>query len=170
MVIPFVMGQVACYNKTFSVLSFSVSLCQYLCLCLSQSLSLLLCLSLSFLLRLSLSVLPLSLSFLLETFASLSERLWECCVAQEVQYLFFPSLPTQPEQWMELSSVIKKRKLFPFFDMAYQGFASGDIDKDAFALRQFIKDGHQVALAQSFAKNMGLYGEYSLRGAGYLTA
>lgn len=64
----------------------------------------------------------------------------------------------QPEQWKELSQVIKKRKLFPFFDMAYQGFASGDIDRDAFAVRQFISDGHQISLAQSFAKNMGLYG------------
>jgi len=43
--------------------------------------------------------------------------------------------------------------------MAYQGFASGNIDKDAFALRQFVDDGHQVLLAQSFAKNMGLYGK-----------
>ena len=43
--------------------------------------------------------------------------------------------------------------------MAYQGFASGDINKDATALRMFVEDGHQVALAQSFAKNMGLYGE-----------
>ena len=43
--------------------------------------------------------------------------------------------------------------------MAYQGFATGDIDRDATALRLFIEDGHQVALAQSFAKNMGLYGE-----------
>ncbi len=65
----------------------------------------------------------------------------------------------RPEQWAELSQVIKAKKLFPFFDMAYQGFASGDIDRDAAALRLFLKDGHQVALAQSFAKNMGLYGE-----------
>lgn len=65
----------------------------------------------------------------------------------------------KPEQWKEMSKVIKSRNLFPFFDMAYQGFASGDIDKDATALRLFIEDGHQVALAQSFAKNMGLYGE-----------
>lgn len=75
----------------------------------------------------------------------------------------------KPEQWKEISNVIKKRKLFPFFDMAYQGFASGDIDRDATALRLFIKDGHQVALAQSFAKNMGLYGErvgaFTLTGA-----
>lgn len=65
----------------------------------------------------------------------------------------------KPEQWKEMSAVMKQRNLYPFFDMAYQGFASGDVDKDAFAVRQFLKDGHQLCLAQSFAKNMGLYGE-----------
>jgi len=64
-----------------------------------------------------------------------------------------------PEQWQEMSAVIKARNILPYFDMAYQGFASGDVDRDAFALRQFIDDGHTVLLAQSFAKNMGLYGE-----------
>ena len=72
--------------------------------------------------------------------------------------LFTISNP-KPEQWREISKVIKSRKLFPFLDMAYQGFATGDIDRDATAVRQFIEDGHQIALAQSFAKNMGLYGE-----------
>lgn len=43
--------------------------------------------------------------------------------------------------------------------MAYQGFASGDVDGDAKAVRMFLEDGHEIALAQSFAKNMGLYGE-----------
>jgi len=43
--------------------------------------------------------------------------------------------------------------------MAYQGFASGSTSKDAFAVRHFVSQGHQVALCQSFAKNMGLYGE-----------
>jgi len=65
----------------------------------------------------------------------------------------------KPEQWKEMSKVIKKRKIFPYFDMAYQGFATGDIDKDAFAVRLFLEDGHSIALAQSFAKNLGLYGE-----------
>uniref|UniRef100_A0A1L8E2D5 Aspartate aminotransferase n=1 Tax=Nyssomyia neivai TaxID=330878 RepID=A0A1L8E2D5_9DIPT len=65
----------------------------------------------------------------------------------------------RPEQWKELSVLIKKRNLFPFFDMAYQGFASGDINKDAFAVRHFLADGHSCILTQSFAKNMGLYGE-----------
>lgn len=33
----------------------------------------------------------------------------------------------KPEQWAEMSKVIKEKKLFPFFDMAYQGFASGKL-------------------------------------------
>lgn len=48
---------------------------------------------------------------------------------------------------------------FPFFDMAYQGFASGDVDGDAYAPRFFVSQGLPIALSQSFAKNMGLYGE-----------
>ncbi|KZF19953.1 aspartate aminotransferase [Xylona heveae TC161] len=66
--------------------------------------------------------------------------------------------PTEA-QWRKISKVVMERGHYPFFDMAYQGFASGDTDRDAFAVRQFIKDGHSIALAQSFAKNMGLYGE-----------
>ncbi|XP_006817148.1 aspartate aminotransferase, mitochondrial-like [Saccoglossus kowalevskii] len=65
----------------------------------------------------------------------------------------------KPDQWKELSQIIKSRKLFPFFDMAYQGFASGNIDNDAAAVRMFVNEGHNIALAQSYAKNMGLYGE-----------
>lgn len=61
----------------------------------------------------------------------------------------------KPEQWLELSNLIKKRNLYPFFDMAYQGFASGDTNKDAYAVRLFAKEGHQLALCQSYAKNMG---------------
>ncbi|KAK5635048.1 hypothetical protein RRF57_010760 [Xylaria bambusicola] len=66
--------------------------------------------------------------------------------------------PSQ-EQWKEISEAVKAQGHFSFFDMAYQGFASGDTDKDAFALRYFVEQGHEVCLAQSFAKNMGLYGE-----------
>jgi aspartate aminotransferase len=59
-----------------------------------------------------------------------------------------------PEQWKEISKVVKEQNHFAFFDMAYQGFASGDTDKDAFAVRYFVEQGHDVALCQSFAKNM----------------
>jgi aspartate aminotransferase len=64
-----------------------------------------------------------------------------------------------PDQWKQISDVMKSKKHFAFFDMAYQGFASGDITKDAAAFRMFVKEGHSVCLAQSFAKNMGMYGE-----------
>ena len=59
-----------------------------------------------------------------------------------------------PEQWKEISQICLQKKHLPFFDMAYQGFASGDSDRDAFAVRQFIRDGHKILLSQSFAKNM----------------
>jgi len=32
-------------------------------------------------------------------------------------------------EWELISDLVKKRNLFPFFDMAYQGFASGDIGR-----------------------------------------
>lgn len=68
--------------------------------------------------------------------------------------------PTEA-QWRELCSKIKSRGdgLSVFFDSAYQGFASGDAEKDAFSIRHFVDEGVPFALAQSFAKNFGLYGE-----------
>ncbi|KAI9768558.1 MAG: aspartate transaminase aat1 [Geoglossum simile] len=66
--------------------------------------------------------------------------------------------PTE-SQWREIGKAVKEGEHYAFFDMAYQGFASGNTDKDAFAVRHFIDEGHNVAVAQSFAKNMGLYGE-----------
>jgi len=48
---------------------------------------------------------------------------------------------------------------YAFFDCAYQGFASGDLDKDAWAVREFVKRGIPLLVCQSFAKNAGLYGE-----------
>jgi aspartate/tyrosine/aromatic aminotransferase len=64
-----------------------------------------------------------------------------------------------PEQWGKIAQVMKENDLFPYFDQAYQGFASGDLDKDGFGLRHFVKEGFQMVVAQSFAKTMGLYGE-----------
>lgn len=61
--------------------------------------------------------------------------------------------PTEA-QWRQISDAVKAGGHFAFFDMAYQGFASGDTNKDAFAVRHFISEGHNIALCQSFAKNM----------------
>ncbi|KAJ8916151.1 hypothetical protein NQ315_016290, partial [Exocentrus adspersus] len=59
------------------------------------------------------------------------------------------------EQWSEIAQVIRKKKLFPFFDSAYQGFASGDLMKDAATVRFFVEQGFELFCAQSFAKNFG---------------
>ena len=74
--------------------------------------------------------------------------------------------PSQ-DQWRILAQLFKRKKLFAFFDSAYQGFASGDPDLDAWAVRHFreilFNDNNStqsgMCVAQSFSKNFGLYGE-----------
>ncbi|KAI2776384.1 PLP-dependent transferase [Daldinia loculata] len=63
------------------------------------------------------------------------------------------------EQWKEIAEVIRLKNHFPFFDSAYQGFASGDLLRDNAAVRYFVEQGFEFVVAQSFAKNFGLYGE-----------
>ncbi|KAL0947026.1 hypothetical protein HGRIS_013169 [Hohenbuehelia grisea] len=63
------------------------------------------------------------------------------------------------EQWAAIAEVFLKKNHYAFFDCAYQGFASGDLDKDAAAVRYFVDKGVALLVCQSFAKNAGLYGE-----------
>lgn len=63
------------------------------------------------------------------------------------------------EQWEQIRRLIRSKSLLPFFDSAYQGFASGSLDGDAQSVRMFVDDGGECFIAQSYAKNMGLYGE-----------
>jgi len=64
------------------------------------------------------------------------------------------------EQLETITDIIEEKKHIAFFDSAYQGFASGDAEKDAYALRYVVaRKTIPVLLAQSFAKNFGLYGE-----------
>ena len=66
--------------------------------------------------------------------------------------------PTQ-SQWREIAEVMREKRHFPFFDCAYQGFASGDLSRDAWAVRYFVQQGFELCVSQSYAKNFGLYGE-----------
>ncbi|KRW99469.1 Pyridoxal phosphate-dependent transferase [Pseudocohnilembus persalinus] len=63
------------------------------------------------------------------------------------------------DQWNQLSEIFIKKKHLAFFDMAYQGFTSGDIHKDAQAVRLFTEKNIPLLTCQSYAKNMGLYGQ-----------
>ncbi|GJJ69711.1 aspartate aminotransferase, cytoplasmic [Entomortierella parvispora] len=64
-----------------------------------------------------------------------------------------------PDQWRQIADVMAAKNHFAFFDCAYQGFASGDLDKDAFSVRYFVERGFELFVAQSFSKNFGLYSE-----------
>ena len=66
--------------------------------------------------------------------------------------------PTK-EQWGKIAELMKRKKLFPFFDCAYQGFASGCLDTDAWSVRHFVDLGFELFCSQSFSKNFGLYNE-----------
>jgi aspartate aminotransferase len=71
--------------------------------------------------------------------------------------------PTE-EQWKEIVDVLVKQELIPIVDIAYQGFQSGHLSQDLYLL-QLISEKCQrgqlptAFICQSFAKNMGLYGE-----------
>lgn len=62
------------------------------------------------------------------------------------------------DEWKILSQAIKTKKLLPFFDIAYQGVGRG-LEEDARSIRIFFEDGHELFVAASFAKNLGLYSE-----------
>lgn len=66
--------------------------------------------------------------------------------------------PTK-EQWAKISDVMKAKGHIAWFDSAYQGFASGNLNEDAFAVQHFIAQGHDIWASVSYAKNFGLYGQ-----------
>jgi aromatic-amino-acid transaminase len=61
-------------------------------------------------------------------------------------------------QWLELIPVLQARRLLPFLDLAYQGYGDG-IEEDCFAIRALADAGLSFFVANSFSKNMSLYGE-----------
>lgn len=64
-----------------------------------------------------------------------------------------------PEQWDIIADVIQEKGHMAFFDVAYQGFASGSLDDDASSVRRFAARGMELFISQSYSKNLGLYAE-----------
>ncbi|UKE69552.1 aspartate/tyrosine/aromatic aminotransferase [Xanthomonas cerealis pv. cerealis] len=63
------------------------------------------------------------------------------------------------EQWRTIAALLKERNLFPFVDIAYQGFDKG-IDEDAYAVRLLAEAGvDNYVVASSYSKSFSLYGE-----------
>ncbi len=63
-----------------------------------------------------------------------------------------------PEQWDEVITVLRQRGLIPFLDLAYQGLGEG-MDEDAYAVRAMADAGLTFVVANSFSKNLSVYGE-----------
>jgi len=63
------------------------------------------------------------------------------------------------EQWETIADVIQEKGHLAFFDVAYQGFASGSLEEDAASVRMFAEKGMEFLCSQSYSKNLGLYGE-----------
>jgi len=62
-------------------------------------------------------------------------------------------------QWKEVAALMKERQLFPFIDMAYQGFDKG-IEQDGAAVRIVAEAGiDSFIVANSYSKSFSLYGE-----------
>ena len=63
------------------------------------------------------------------------------------------------EEWGKIADLMAEKKHIPFFDVAYQGFASGSLDEDAASVRYFVDRGFEIMVSQSYSKNLGLYAE-----------
>jgi aspartate aminotransferase len=61
-------------------------------------------------------------------------------------------------QWQSLAQLLKRRRLVPFLDVAYQGFAV-DLDADVAGARLVAEQVPEALIAVSFSKNLGLYRE-----------
>ncbi len=61
-------------------------------------------------------------------------------------------------QWREVLSVMRRRSLLPFIDIAYQGLGRG-LAEDAFAARLMCAELPEALVAVSSSKNFGLYRE-----------
>lgn len=64
-----------------------------------------------------------------------------------------------PDQWQELATIFLERGHLAFFDAAYPGFASGDIDTDLQSVRLFAEREIPLIFVSTYGKSFGLYSE-----------
>jgi aspartate/tyrosine/aromatic aminotransferase len=53
-----------------------------------------------------------------------------------------------PAQWDEIAEICRVRSLVPILDTAYQGFASGDPERDAYCVRKMVEIGVKPLVCQ----------------------
>ena len=62
------------------------------------------------------------------------------------------------DEWRAVLELLRRRRLLPFIDMAYQGLGEG-LEADAFGLRLLSAELPEAVCAVSCSKNFGLYRE-----------
>lgn len=60
------------------------------------------------------------------------------------------------DQWRSLADLLVEKQLFPFVDLAYQGFGDG-LEEDAAAVRMLASRVPEMAIASSCSKNFSIY-------------
>ncbi len=62
------------------------------------------------------------------------------------------------EDWIKIADLIKRKKMIPFVDYAYQGFGDG-LYEDGVGLRTLLAVNPEAVICSSYSKNFGLYSE-----------
>jgi aspartate aminotransferase len=62
------------------------------------------------------------------------------------------------EDWAKIADLMKRKKLIPFVDYAYQGFGDG-LYEDGVGLRALLAVNPEAVICSSYSKNFGLYSE-----------
>jgi len=73
-----------------------------------------------------------------------------------------------PDQWQAIIDIVRRRKLLPILDCAYQGFGAG-LEADVLACRMISQQVDEAIIIQSFSKNFSLYNQ-RVGAAVFLTA
>lgn len=63
------------------------------------------------------------------------------------------------EEWTRIKDICVKKNHICILDSAYQGYATGCLETDRKVIEMFVESGLELMISQSFAKNLGLYGE-----------
>jgi aspartate/tyrosine/aromatic aminotransferase len=86
--------------------------------------------------------------------------------AENKSLLFMQDIANSPtgedpsmDQWKQLIDICKDKQIRVFLDSAFQGYASGDLESDSEVVKLFLKEDLPFFVAQTFSKNLGVYGE-----------
>lgn len=62
-------------------------------------------------------------------------------------------------QWVSVTQLLMRRRLFPFLLLSVQGLCHGDLEWDAWPVQYCASQGMELLCAQSVSHGFGLYGE-----------